>query len=204
MRSPFSRPRPVRSEVGLIVRSAMKIHTRELVQTQYLSEHYVLTELERMLLLFWPERGRRFAVDRVRRELKPLDVSAQLAQAAQLRAAIGEVRMEPAEGEEEIAGFTCRRLVMRNESPVIVLEGELCYTRLPRLADTAIAREREFDAALQPFAAPLAPDELVVRSTMRLLARGFEQSQRTELQAVETRPEGFEELDRILTYTLVD
>ena len=69
----FSRPAPVRSEVGLIVRNSLTIHTQQLVQTQYLSEHYVLTDVGRMLMLYWRECGQRYVVDRAKQELKPLD-----------------------------------------------------------------------------------------------------------------------------------
>ena len=204
MLSLFSRPAPVRSEVGLIVRNSMTIHTQQLVQTQYLSEHYVLTDVGRMLMLYWPERGQRFVVDRAREELKPLDLSAQLAQVAQLRPAIGEVKVERLEGEEEVAGYSCRRLRARNENSAIVFGGELLCTRIPELADTALGREREFDERLQAFVMPLAADEIVVRSTMKMLARGFEQNQRTELLGLESRPEEFAELDRILSFKVVD
>jgi hypothetical protein len=200
----FSRPARVRSEVGLIVRNSMTIHTQELVQTQYLSEHYVLTDVGRMLMLYWPERNQRFVVDRAKRELKTLDTSAQLAQVAQLKPALGEVKIERVEGEEEIDGYTCRRLQARNENAAIVFSGELFCTRLPELAGTALGREREFDERLQAFAMPLAADEIVVRATMKMLARGFEQNQRTDLLGVESRLEEFAELDRILSFKVVD
>ena len=200
----FSRPAAVRSEVGLIVRNSMTIHTQQLVQTQYLSEHYVLTDVGRMLMLYWPEQGRRFVVDRAKRELKALDTSAQLAQVAQLKPALGEVRIERLEGEEEVAGYTCRRVRASNENAAIVFGGELFCTRIPELADTALGREREFDEKLQAFAMPLAADEIVVRSTMKMLARGFEQNQQTELLGVEHALDQFAELDRILSFKVVD
>jgi hypothetical protein len=200
----FSRPSAVRTEAGLIVRTSMTIHTQQLVQTQYLSEHYVLTEVGRMTMLYWPERGRRFVVDRGKKELKALDVSTQLAQVAQIKPALGAVKLETAEGEEEIAGFTCRRLTMRNENASIVLNGEMYYTRIPELAETALGSEREYDVALTPFTTPLAPDELVVRSTMKMLARGFEQNQQTELLGLDRRAEAFEELDEIIGYKVVE
>lgn len=200
----FSRPAPVRSEVGLIVRNSLTIHTQQLVQTQYLSEHYVLTDVGRMLMLYWRERGQRYVVDRAKQELKPLDVSPQLAQVAQLRPALGEVRIDRVDGEEEVGGYPCRRLRAHNENAAIVFTGELFYTRVPELADTALGAEREFDEKLQAFAMPIAADEIVVRSTMKMLARGFEQNQRTELLGLESRPEEFEELDRILAFKLAD
>ena len=199
----FSRPAPVRSEVGLIVRNSLLIHTQQLVQTQYLSEHYVLTDVGRMLMLYWPERGQRFVVDRAKQELKALDVSPQLAQVAQLKPALGEVKIERMEGEEEIGGFACRRLRAHNENAAIVFSGELFYTRVPELGDTALGRERELDERLQPFAMPLAADEIVVRSTMKMLARGFEQNQRTDLLGVESKVDAFEELDRIVSFRVV-
>jgi hypothetical protein len=122
---------------------------------------------------------------------------------ARIRSALGEVHIERVEGEEEISGYGCRRLRAHNENAAIVFSGELCCTRLPGLADTALGRERDFDARLQAFAMPLAGDEIVVRSTMRMLARGFEQSQRTELLGVDGRPEEFAELDRILSFEVV-
>ena len=199
----FSRTRPARTEAGVVVRNSVTMHTQQLVQTQYLSEHYVLTDVGRMLLLFWPERGQRLVVDRARQELKPLDLSPQAAQAAQLRRALGEIRIESPEGEEEIGGYTCRRLRMQNENAAIVVHGDLFCARIPELADTALGKEREFDTTLQPFVMPLADDEIVVRSTMRMLAQAVEQDQRTELLGVDRTADDFAELDRILTFKVV-
>ena len=199
----FSRPAPVRTAVGLIVRNSMTIHTQQLVQTQYLSEHYVLTDVGRMLMLYWPERGARYVVDRAKQELKALDVAPQLAQVAQLKPALGEVKIERLDGEEEVGGYLCHRLRAHNENAAIVFSGELHCARIPELADTALAREREFDEKLQAFAMPLAADEIVVRSTMKMLARGFEQNQQTELLGVESGPEEFAELDRVLSFKVV-
>ncbi|MBW3630934.1 MAG: hypothetical protein KY464_16785 [Gemmatimonadetes bacterium] len=204
MTSIFSRPLPVRTGTGLIARSAVTVQAQQIVQTQYLSEHYVLTSVGSLLVLFWADRAQRFRVDRAREELKRIDVAAQLREVAEVRTSLGEMRVEREPCEERVAGRACTRLVVRNENAAIVLDGEIYCTRVPELAHTALARERELDTALQPFTPPLAPDEIAVRSTMRLLARGFEQNQQTELLGLEPDVAQFVEFDRILTFRVVD
>lgn len=200
----FSRAAPPpRSEVGVMVRSDLTVHTRPVRQTQILTEHYVLTEAGRAAVLFWAERRQRFTVDRARRQLTPVDAAAERARAARLRALIGEVIVERGEAEEEIGRFRCRRVAVRNGSSAVVVEGELHVARVPELAATSLRAEREYEAGTQPFHLPLAADELVVRSRTRTLGPGFEQRQTGELHALELRVPALAELDEILTYRVV-
>jgi hypothetical protein len=196
----FARPRRVASQATYTLRSVVRVHNQEIHQTQLATEHYVITRLERGLLLFWAERGERFEVDTAQRRLRPLDLSAQQAQIERLRPLVGRIRITRGEGEERVEGFACHHYSIHNESAQIVLAGEAYVTRVPGLERTALAADRELDARGQLLSLPLAADEVMVLSTSKTLSQGFEQSQSHRLLSVEPSIEELERFDEVLSY----
>lgn len=197
----FSRPRQVASQVTYTVRSVVRIHNHEFTQTQLATENYVVTKLDRALLLFWAERGARFQVDTVQRRLKPLDLSGQQAQLERLRPLVGKVHITRG-GEERVEGFDCHHYSIHNESAQIVLAGEAYVTRVPGLERTVLAADRELEAQSQLLRIPLQPDELIVLSTSKTLSQGFEQSHSQRLLSVEPSVEELESFDELLSYRI--
>ena len=72
------------------------------------------------------------------------------------------------------------------------------------VAATALHEERLLEAKLHPFALPLAPDELVVRSTTRTYANGFQHTQSYRLATLTTEIEDLKSLEALLAYPIDD
>ena len=145
------RPKAVRSTVAVTLASELQVHTQTVRQTQFATEHYVLTQLDRQLILFRADRGERFLVDREARQLKRIDVSAQLAQIEQLRGVVGEVHVSRDDTGEEVDGRRCRLVSFENTSNQIALSGESHIARVAGLGETALQHERALDRATQLF-----------------------------------------------------
>lgn len=200
----FRKSAPVSSEVAYTLRLKLQIRGKELPQTQYVTEHYVATEVgDQQLLLFRADTSEAFVVRRADERLERLDLSQQAAQMQQLRAALGPVQVEPGDDEREINGFPCRRYSVRAESPVMVLSGDFWFTPLPDLRETALTKQREFDAKTQPFVLDLAPGDVVIRSDVKVLAQGTEQDQGSEVVSFEKGIEELEAFDRMLGWKVV-
>jgi hypothetical protein len=180
----FSRKAPATSQVVYSIRMRVSVHGTEIPQTQVVTENYVFTTVGPTSLLFRPQTGGRYLVDHEKRTLKPLDLTAQLAQMEQLRDAIGEVSITSQPAAEPVDGYTCTHHVIRTEHSRIMVEGEMFSTRIPGLERTALGAERRFDKTYQPFGVSLEDDELVVHSRTSLVSAGFEQSQETRLESV--------------------
>lgn len=199
-----SKPRPVQSTVAFTLRSAIQLHDRTLEQVQRVTEHYVATEANGRLLLYRADTNERYAVNRGARELKRLDLSAQRAQARQLQALVGEVAAVIGPEEVEVDGYRCRRATFQVETPQMVVSSEMFRARIPGLERTALSAERALDESVQPFRTGLEPDEVIVRSSLQILAAGTGQNQTSRLVSASEGIDELPALDEVLAYKIVD
>lgn len=199
-----SKSKPVQSTVAFTVRTTLQLHDREIDQTQYATEHYVVNELAGQAVVYRADTHERYLVDRDARQLKRLDLSAQTAQARQLQAVVGDVPHTIDPEEVEVAGYRCHRATFRVETPQLVISSETFRTRIPGLERTAIRKERELEEQTQPFPSGLAPDEVVVQSSVQILAAGMSQNQSGRVVSVTPEIENLAEMDAILAYKIVD
>lgn len=189
--------------VGYAISGTFTAGGRTVAHRQYVTERYVATEFEGSVAIFVASLKSRFIVDRSERLLRPMNVASQRAQLEHIRTVLGSVIVERSEQPCRIDGFTCRLHTLRNESGRISIVAEAWSTKVPGAESTALRHERDFDAGLHPFALPLDPDELVVRSVMRTFANGTEQRQAyrlRELEPIIATPDLFE---RYLDYPII-
>lgn len=194
---------PVRSTVAYTLRNSIQIHDRQMEQVQFVTEHYVANDVGGKLIVYRADTNSRYMANRGARELKRLDVSAQLAQAQQLRSLLGEVPLVFDDAEVEVDGYRCRRTTFEVEIPQMVVSNESFRTRIPGLERTALSAERALDDAVQPFRSALAADEVIVRSSVRILAAGAGQNQTVQLVSADEGIDDLAALDEILTYKIV-
>ncbi|HEX8272165.1 MAG TPA: hypothetical protein VF615_05905 [Longimicrobiaceae bacterium] len=192
-----------RSAVGYAIRSRLLVRGKEIRQVQFATDRYVVTEVERTALLFRSDREERYIVDRAQRRLVRIDNSAQQNEMRKVREAAGDVAVEEVDGIVEISGFPCAHRRFSNRSTALVLSGDVYHASVPGLERTALAAERRFDQPLQPFALPLAPDEVIVRSHTLALSAGFEQTQGLELTELGESPELIDTYDALLSLPVV-
>ena len=199
-----SKPQVARSTVGYTVTTTVRVHDRELEQVQHATEHYVATQVAGKTILFRADTGARYLVDPVACQLKRLDLSAQAAQARQIEPLLRGASVQVDAEEVEMEGFRCRRATFEVETPQLVISSETFRTRIPGLERTALGAERAVDDATQPVPSGLAPDEVVVRSSMSFLAAGVGQNQSTHLVSVCPEIDALDEMDALLAYKIVD
>lgn len=199
-----SKPKAVQSQVAYTLASDVQIHTQQLSQVQFATEHYVATEVNKKLIIYRADTDERYVADRATGQLKRVNLAPQQAQMQQVKQMMGEVRILARQGEEEVGGFRCRCLDFENDSAQIAVSGESCIARFPGLERTALHRERALDARIQLFSVDLAPDEAVVRSVVRILSAGMEQNQTSSLLSVSEGIENLAELDAMMAWKIAD
>jgi hypothetical protein len=160
---------------------------------QYLSERFVVTEIGDTTTLHAAELGGRFVVDVLGRRLRRVGISGDI-RISHLREMIGEVAVHRDPEPVAMSGFVCRRYRVCNDSQRIVISAESFCARVEAIARTALHDERTFEVALHPLALPLDPDELVVSSTTRTYANGYQHVQCYRLASL---TEGIEEIRRV-------
>ncbi len=186
--------------VAFTVRSTVRAPGAELLQTLYLTEGWVMTELGGTLILFRRERPGRLVVDARARRLRPLDQSAQLGEMERLGSALGPARARKEPGLVRMEGFLCTRYTLRAGEGRVAAAAEVHAVSLPGLGDTALHAERLFDRRLDPLGVPLAPDELVVRSRTSVVSAGCERLQTSLLEGLEEGIQRRDELDEYVAF----
>ena len=187
---------------GMIVRGMIVTAGHSVSHVQYLTEEFVVTELGRSAVIHSTVLGGRFVVDRSHCRLRRVDPVAQTVQVEHLRELVGSVEVHRELEMVEVDGFPCRRYRLCNDSTRLVVAAEAFCTRLQEVAATALHEERTLEARLHPFVLPLDPDELVVRSTTRTFANGFEHTQSYQLSSLERKIENFAALEALLAYPI--
>lgn len=181
----------------LTVRGTITTSGQSLEHVQYITDVLVVTELGGAVVLHSTELGGRFVVDRTARVLRRVDPSSQIVQVGHLKELVGEVSVHRDPVIREIDGYECRRYRLCNDSGKIVVSADAYCARFEVIGRSALQNERRFEAELHPFALPLEPDELVIRSTTRTFANGF---QHTQSYQHESMTEGIERLSVIMEY----
>jgi hypothetical protein len=184
---------------GSIVSSGHALEHR-----QYVTGEYVVTELGRSVTVHVVRLGGRFAVDPIERRLRPIEPSAQRIQIEHLRGLVGAVSVHCDPDQAEVDGFACRRYRLCNDSSRITIAAEAYCTRVGGIERTALHAERCVEAKLHPFALPLEPDEVVVRSTTRTFTNGYQHLQEYRLHTLTTGIRDRHLIERLLDYPVVE
>lgn len=193
----------VASAVAFTIRGTLTLYGRSVSQTQYVSDRYVATQVDRGMFIFLASRGERFLVDRGVSRLRRIEPDVQRIRVDRLREVIGDMRVTRHEELVEMAGHSCTRFTFENSAARIVIAGETLVARVPGIEETVLQAERDHDAANQPFALPLEPDQVVVASRLRTVATDFEQNQAYSLCSIEPRIETVADLDRIARLAII-
>ncbi len=197
-----SEARPPAS-VRYTIRSVLSTQGQGFEQMQYATERYVVTVIGHTTLLYSRAHGARFLVDRSRRQLQPLDPAKHRRQVEGIRELLGDLQREEEPGTTTIEGRVCRCIRLRNQDPSLLLSVETYCTRYPGVERSALDEERRFDAPHLPFHIELQPDELVVRSTTRILAADYSQNQTVQLVGVDTAIIDEELFDGFLDFSII-
>lgn len=200
---------PGAAGTALTLRYQLTVHGGQVRQVQYATSRYVITDVGAQRLLFdrarsaEDGRGSRYLVDEATRTLRPLDASAQVAQLRQLRAELGAPAAACREVNVVVAGYTCRHLVAGIDHPKLVVSGDVYVAEVAGVSDTALHHERSLQADAQPFILPLERGEIVIASTMRVLARSMELMQTLRLESLERAIPERARLEACLDYPVV-
>jgi hypothetical protein len=176
---------------------------REFLQTQLLSADFVLTRVGHGTVLFLRDGGRRYAVDREQRVLRPIAVGGlRRVDPSSPRPTLTTVSLH--DGPVEVDGRPCRRLTVESRVGLVMLSTDSYYAQLPGVERTALHAERLLGAPAAYPAHLLQPDEVLILATTIVRQGDFEQTQTSRLRSVRGDPEEAELDVELLKYPCVD
>lgn len=192
------RKKQIKSQTCISAKHKITVGEKEIKQTQYFTEHYVYTESGDKKILYLPEKDKQYMVDTENKQLKELDLSAQMAQINQLKAMIGEIA-----AEERTEG-KIRSITMQNKpgSPA-ALKADLQITRYEGLEKTVFQKSNEFQQSMQLFRMDLKKNEIVKRSESVFSVNGQEQKSILELSEIKNETGATETIDEYFNYKII-
>ncbi len=86
------------------IKTKVTVKEKELIQTQYITDNFIVTELNDKKLIFIPENTL-FSVNTENKSLKEIDISLQAEQINKVKTMLGELKTESINKSEDIAGY---------------------------------------------------------------------------------------------------
>lgn len=195
----------INSKIGYTLKSKIIIKKgEEIIQTQYLTENYIITEAKNHIILYNPEHEAQYLVNNENKELKKIDISNQIRQINQLKLMIGEINTEKCSEKNKIAGYESYYLQLCNDkNKTINIDIKLWIANIKGLEKTVWHKFYQSEKNKQLFSLDLKPDEFITCMYSNLIMQGNEQKQVIELINVENKIENIEKLDNYLSYQIV-
>jgi hypothetical protein len=190
--------KPTKSVTCIVLTHKIIVNDKEIEQTQYLTENYVYTEANGKKLIYLPRKNNQYLVDTQNKQLKEVDLSAQMAQINQLKAMVGEVDMQ----EKEEAGARLVTLQNNTNSPVQLIV-KLKTKIVESLGKTVFKEFYEFQQNMQMYHVNLNSNETVQFTESVFTINGQEQKSTVELTATQNGAINIETIDGYLNYKIV-
>ena len=193
----FQKSKQAVSQICICLVYKIKLNGKDIEQIQYLTENYIYTEAMGKKLIYLPENDKQFIIDTEKKQLKELDLSAQMMQMNQIKAMIGELnRVEKEENGK-------RHIVLQNsaESPV-KLTVNIQTQKLHGLEKTVFGQYNEFQQNMQMFRIKLDNNEIAQLTESVLFVNGQEQKSSVELVDIKNNSETIDRMDSYCNYKI--
>ena len=174
------------------------LNEKEINQTQFLTENYIYTEAGEKKIIYLPEKDNQYIIDSKKKQLKVLDLSAQMMQMNQIKGIIGEIT------KEEKTENDIRYISMQNnsESPA-QLKVNLQIIKSSGLENTAYQKFNEFQESMQMFILNLQANEIIKLSESIFTFNGQEQKTKLEFINIEDYTDNISDIDAYCNYKIV-
>lgn len=182
--------RNIKSLNSFCLKTKITITAKQIEQTQYFTENYVLTEIQNKKILFLPEKDKQYTVDIENKQLKEIDLSVQMMQMNQVKSMIGKLTIKE-NFENKIKHISIKNLPASQAQ----LEVKMQTIIYPELEKTVYQKFNEYQQSLQMFRLNLPPDEIVKYSESFFSFNGQEQKIIVELTEIKVSDINSEEID---------
>jgi len=188
----------IKSQTCIVISYKITLNEKNIEQIQNLTENYAYTETAGKKILYLPAKEKQFIVDAENKQLKELDLSAQMMQMNQIKAMIGEVEIK-----EKVEGEIKHILIQNSPESQAKLKVELQIAKYPELEQTVFKQFNEFQQNMQMFRVVLDNNEITKLSESVFSINGQEQKSIIELTEIEKMTENIETFDGYCNYKIV-
>ncbi|HYX09826.1 MAG TPA: hypothetical protein VE912_24060 [Bacteroidales bacterium] len=181
--------------------SKISVKEKELIQNQYINNHFVLTEIGNKKLIFVPE-NRLFTLNTDNKTIKVINLSQQLEQIGKVKVMLGELKTESINDSENIAGYSTRGMKVINiNNNTVKFSMKLVYAKIPGIEKTVYPEFMKLEQSKQLVNLNIEGNEILTSINSEMYVQGnIVQKQSMEVVQIESDLDDNEEFDEYLEF----
>ncbi|NOQ24280.1 MAG: hypothetical protein GQ564_02860 [Bacteroidales bacterium] len=186
----------------VIIKTKVSIKDKELIQIQYITDHFIVTELNGRKLIFI-SGNTLFFVDIENKSLKEIDISSQVEQINKVKAILGELKIESINKTEDIAGYKTKGLKVYNiNNDAVKFLMNTAYAKIPGIEETVYPEFMKIEQGKQLVNLDIEQDEVLASMSSEIYMQGnLVQEQSMEIIDIKTDLEDNEKFYEYLSYS---
>ena len=184
------------------IKTKVTVKDKELIQTQYITEHFIVTEINGKKLIFIPGNTL-FSVNAENKKLKEIDISSQAEQINKVKTMLGELKSENINESKDIAGYKTKGIKVYNvNNDAVKFSMNTVFAKVPGIEKTVYPEFMKLEQDKQLVNLNLEPDEIIASMSSEMYIQGnLVQKQSIEIIDIETDLDDNEEFYEYLNYS---
>lgn len=184
------------------IKTKVSVKEKELIQTQYITEHFIVTEINGEKLIFIPGNTL-FSVNTENKSLKEIDISSQAEQINKVKTMLGELKTESINESKDIKDYKAREIKVFNiNNDAVKFSMNTVFAKIPGIEKTVYPEFMKFEQSKQLVNLDIEQNEIIASMSSEIYIQGnLAQKQSMEIIDIETDLEDNEEFYEYLTYS---
>ena len=184
------------------IKTKVTVKEKELIQTQYITDNFIVTELNDKKLIFI-QGNTLFSVNTENKTLKTIDISSQAEQINKVKTMLGELKTKNINESEDIAGYKTKGVKVYNvNNDAVKFSMNAVFAKIPGIEKTVYPEFIKFEQSKQLVNLDLEQNEIIASMNSEIYIQGnLAQKQSMEIIDIETDLEDNEEFYEYLTYS---
>ncbi len=184
------------------IKTKISIKDKELIQTQYITDNFIVTEINNKKLIFI-SGNTLFSVNTVNKSLKVIDISQQAEQINKVKIMLGELKTESINEPKDIAGYKTKGVkVYSINNDAVKFSMNTVFAKVPGIEKTVYPEFMKLEQGKQLVNLDLEQNEIIASMNSEIYIQGnLAQKQSMEIIDIETDLEDNEEFYEYLTYS---
>ncbi len=184
------------------IKTKVTVKDKELIQTQYISNNFIVTEINGQKLIFIPGNPL-FSVNTENKSLKAIDISSQVEQINKVKTMLGELKTEIIKESQDIKAYKTRGIKAFNtNNDAVKFSMDAVFAKISGIEKTVYPEFMKIEQGKQLVKLDIEQDEIIASMSSEIYMQGnLAQKQSMEIISIETGLDDNEEFYEYLTYS---
>jgi len=183
------------------IKTKISLKDKELIQTQYIYDQFIVTELNGKKIIFITGSNL-FSVNTENKSLKAIDISQQVEQINKVKTMLGILEIENIGKSDDILGYKTKSMKFYNNNETIKFSMTTFIITVSGIENTVYTEFMKLEQDKQLVNFKLEPNEIIASMSSEIFMQGnLVQSQSMEIVSIESELEDNNEFYEYLTYS---